>query len=218
MSRKLRQEVIERMKISPHKVMVISIGLNLDKYTSKSFHERGDAILHVGTRVTKNLPTTLKAFNIIAKYDPRVRLYIVGNRNTALECVEKYVRDEIRHRIIILGAIPRQELKEIYSRIKVTLIPSTYEAFSYVALESMASGTPIVASSTLPFEVIIDEFNGFIVQDPYDYKSFADRVITLLSNEDIWCKLSSNALKHVRIYDIESIAEKYITLIRKLST
>ncbi len=43
-----------------------------------------------------------------------------------------------------LGRVPAEELGRLYREATFTLITSRYESFSYVALESMAAGTPVL--------------------------------------------------------------------------
>jgi D-inositol-3-phosphate glycosyltransferase len=52
----------------------------------------------------------------------------------------------INDRVDFLGSQPQTELPYFYSAADLTIMPSHYESFGMVALESMACGTPVVAS------------------------------------------------------------------------
>jgi len=70
--------------------------------------------------------------------------------------VSKYVNS-----IEALGRIPRREyLAEVYSKVHVTIIPSRYEGFSLIALESLASGTPIIMGDLPPTSWFLEEITG----------------------------------------------------------
>jgi D-inositol-3-phosphate glycosyltransferase len=49
-------------------------------------------------------------------------------------------------RVRFVGAVDQRLLPTYYSAADVTVVPSWYESFGLVALESMACGTPVVAA------------------------------------------------------------------------
>ena len=75
--------------------------------------------------------------------------------------VKPYLGKKIRH----IGVVSRKELYEYYGNAKATLVPIQWEEpFGLVMIESMATGTPIIAfrRGSVP-EIVIDGKNGFIV-------------------------------------------------------
>ena len=78
-----------------------------------------------------------------------------------------------------LGFVSRKELPELYSRVKLLLIPSSYEGFGYPVLEAFASGTPAVSSSAVPLELLVDNFNGCRIHE-FDAGTYANAVFKLL--------------------------------------
>lgn len=213
-SNKLKNELAKEVGMRAEKIKVIPIGVDTTKFKQKPLEERDKSILHVGSSPQKNLPTTLKAFNIIAAKDCDARLHIFGNWSKAKELIDDLVKEDFKGRVILHGTISRAKLREFYSKSRVVIVPSTYEAFSFVALESMASGTPIVASSALPPEAVVDGFNGFVIDDPSDYVSYADKILALLNDDELWNRLHKNALRYVENYKIDAIARSYIALVR----
>lgn len=213
-SNKLKNEILNYLRPDSKKVKVISIGVNAKRYKPSSLRKREKAVLHVGTKANKNLITTIRAFNLVAKKVRSPKLYIAGSHTPDVDKALELVDREFRKQVCYLGIVRRQFLRELYSRIRAVVIPSLYEAFPYVVLEALASGTPVVASLSLPAEEMIDEFNGFVVQNPYNYKRFADHLFNLLTDDSLWKKLSNNALKHARHFDIIDVAKQYIGLIK----
>jgi len=75
--------------------------------------------------------------------------------------IKPYLGDKIRH----IGVVSRNELYEYYSNAKATLVPIQWEEpFGLVMIESMATGTPVIAfrRGSVP-EIVVDGKNGFIV-------------------------------------------------------
>ena len=64
----------------------------------------------------------------------------------------------------------------------VTVIPSLYEPFGLVALESLASGTPIISSMAGGLAEIHNAFSDLPIIDPPTPEALAKQIITLLKN------------------------------------
>ncbi|EEF63169.1 glycosyltransferase family 4 protein [Pedosphaera parvula] len=76
-----------------------------------------------------------------------------------------------------------------------TIVPSRNEAFGLVNIESMAVGTPIIASKVGGIvEIVRDGVDGFLVS-PDDPQSLADKLYALMSNPDLRREMSLNARK-----------------------
>ena len=209
-SQPLKREIASELRFMD--VTVIPIGLDTRRYSSLPLDRRERAILHVGTRSVKNLSTTLKAFKIISKKIPEVKLYITGSD---IVQHQDLIKNELKDRIRFLGIIARRELSALYSKVTVVSAPSFYEAFPYVTLEAFASGTPVVGSEAIPKELLVDRYNGYRITSPKDHLALANRLQELFLNASKWRAMSSNAKATALNYDIQKIAEAYLNLARR---
>ncbi len=64
----------------------------------------------------------------------------------------------ISDRLILAGLVEHQYLPLYYNAADVTVIPSHYESFGLVALESLSCGTPLVAGSTGIFSELLKPY------------------------------------------------------------
>lgn len=72
---------------------------------------------------------------------------------------------------------PRRELRPLYQAADTTVLPSWYDPFGNVGVESLACGTPLVSTSfTGASEMIRPGINGEIVQSPADIDALAAAV------------------------------------------
>lgn len=84
-------------------------------------------------------------------------------------------------RVTFLGKVKPERLANVYSAADLCVVPSHYEAFGLVAIESMGCGTPVVASNVggLPFTVK-EGVTGHLVP-PQDPAALARACARLLS-------------------------------------
>jgi glycosyltransferase involved in cell wall biosynthesis len=213
-STELTQNAPYELKLRSSKVTRIPVCVGVQKYIALAYDKREHALLHVGTWIDKNLSTTVNAFRMIAQSDAQIKLYIVGNLWGLAKAILSQVEERISERIVCLGNISKKELKALYSRVKVTCVPSLYRVpvLSPTVLESLATGTPVIGSSSgISRDILIDGYNGFRV-DSQDSISMAQKISILTTNPELWKKMSKNALTLVKSFDTPVVANKYIQL------
>jgi glycosyltransferase involved in cell wall biosynthesis len=103
-------------------------------------------LLHVGSTIPrKRLDVLLKILKGVHQEFPNVRLIRVGGPFTPAQKVEVDYA-ELRESIRIVSSLTSFELASVYRRAALTLLPSESEGFGLPIIESMACGTPVVAS------------------------------------------------------------------------
>lgn len=101
------------------------------------------------------------------------------------ERIEKIIAElGIGDMVILPGRLNQEILPVYYAAADVCVVPSHYEPFGLVAIEAMASGTPVVASDVggLQFTVIPGETG--LLAPPEDVTAFADAIDKILINPD----------------------------------
>jgi glycosyltransferase involved in cell wall biosynthesis len=116
---------------------------------------------------------------------------------------EKGLSDAVRFE----GWTQPQELVRHYSKAEVTLVPSRYEPFGIVALEAIACGCPVVASSVHGLPQAVGDC-GFLVE-PDDPEALADSVERSLS-PDVREDLKAAMPEHVEQHRLDRIADRYL--------
>ena len=82
--------------------------------------------------------------------------------------------------------IPLEELEELYERASLLVVPSKYEAFSYVSLEALVKGTPSLVSQGVRIADYLTDIKGCYVFNFHDYDAFVRGVEqTIGSNVDV---------------------------------
>lgn len=95
------------------------------------------------------------------------------------------------------GRISDEDLPIYYAAADVSVVPSHYEPFGLVAIEAMASGTPVVASDVggLQFTVVSEETG--LLAPPKDVDAFSGAIDRILSDPQWRDRLGHNARQRV---------------------
>jgi D-inositol-3-phosphate glycosyltransferase len=165
----------------------------------------------------KGLEILLRAFALLKELDARV-LVVGGQPSTVHESREisrlqhLATRLGVADRVTFSGAVPHERLPLYFAAADVTVMPSSYESFGLVAVESLASGTPVVATRVGGLTSIVrDGETGFLVpwRDP---ALFAERLQVLLSDARLRAQLASRARPSVERYGWQHIADAHLAL------
>lgn len=105
--------------------------------------------------------------------------------------------------------------KDVYSyidRSRVLLMTSKTEALPMAAIESMSIGVPVVLPNVGDIsDLIQDGVNGFLVNSR-DPKDFANAVLKLLRDKELYTKISKNSYYRIKDMAKESSHEKLVKL------
>jgi D-inositol-3-phosphate glycosyltransferase len=95
----------------------------------------------------------------------------------------------VADRLTFAGAVPHDQLADLYALADVCVVPSRAETFGLVALEAQASGTPVIAAAVGGLlDIVADGITGYLVEgrDPGD---FADRLARILADSPLRLRL-----------------------------
>lgn len=114
-----------------------------------------------------------------------VHLKVVG-KGTCFEEMKQLVKDSnARGLVKLLGFVPDDKKFELFSKAKAFIFPVRGEDFGIVAIESMATGTPVIAYREGGPTEIVSEKNPKtgILFDTYDYKELA-KILKKFDSDD----------------------------------
>ncbi len=124
----------------------------------------------------------------------------------------------IEQRVRFLGSQPQHALPYLYSAADVTVVPSYHESFGLAAVESLACGTPVVATRAGGLMTVVrNDENGYLV--PRCPGFFAERLDAILRNPEMQARLRAEARHSVLQFSWQSVAnqmdEVYIDLVNE---
>jgi D-inositol-3-phosphate glycosyltransferase len=96
--------------------------------------------------------------------------------------------------VTFLGLIKQERMPYFYSAADVCVVPSYYESFGLVTLESLACGTPVVATDVGDIKKIIRPGETGYVVDNASPTELADKIASVLS----WPEPDSRSIQSIR--------------------
>ena len=173
----------------------------------------------------KGLKYLSRAFSLLLNKLPDCRLVIAGNGD-----YEELIRESkaFSSNINYLGFIPFADLVTLYKEASIGVIPSLEEHCSYVALEMLFSGLPVVATCLGGLkEIFIHNENAFLVDTipdqtnafgiAPDIDQLADYMYNLLTNDQLRKKFSQNTIIRANEeFTMNTMADKYVATLRNL--
>lgn len=145
---------------------------------------------------------------------------IVGDGPTRPD-IEDYLNslsNDLSDRILLLGK--RKDVEEILKSCDVSVLASAShhgEGISNSIMESLACGTPVVATDNGGTkEIINDGVNGFVVE-PVSPDAIASKILLLLDDEQLLARLTKNGTNLIiREYSLRKMGDSFKELYRDL--
>ena len=147
-----------------------------------------------------DLSLLLESFALIMQQHPDAKLVLVGDGQTRSSVEDMITKNEMRHAVIMTGAVAHSQVPEMLSIADVAVVPSAPVPASQGGtgtplklFEYMAAGKAIVATAHIEAaEVIRDGYNGLLV-DAGDINKFAEAILRLIDEPEERVRLGRNA-------------------------
>ena len=225
---KEKDELIRHYGASPEKISVVPCGVNLDLFrpigkeiARQQLGFSDDKIILFVGRIEplKGIDQLLRAMTYLQN-SQGLRLVIIGGDGHSqyeMERLQKLSRNlHIEDSVTFLGLIEHEKLPYFYSAADVCVIPSYYESFGLVALESIACGTPVVATDVGSLKNIIHQGEtGYVVADNTPHY-LADKIALLLSKPTPDTKTAFSIRASVNRFGWSNIAQAIIKECRQV--
>ncbi len=208
-----REEIVRRFGLPSEKIHVVHNGIDLARFPlDRKADARGrlrmrfgipegeTVLLFVGSGFArKGVGTIARAARLLVERgcDP-FRVVLVGKGDPSA-----YVRSAgpASGRLLFTG--PVAEADDLFLGADAFLFPTLYEPFSNACLEAMAAGLPVITTTVNgASEVLLEGESGFLLEDPLDAATLADRVERLLSS-DLRRRMGEQARRAAEFHPVE---------------
>ena len=199
--------------ISPEKIAVIPNGVDAERFhpidrvqarRELGLPESGRVIVSVAALLrVKGHAFLIDAFAKLAPRHSDYRLYLVGEGKSREELENQIRALGLADRISLAGSQPNDRLAAWYSAADVMCLASSREGMPNVVLESLACGTPVVATRVggTPEVLVSDELGVLVNQEAGEIASALEDALSR-----VWGRAA--IVNHARQRDWKKVAEE----------
>lgn len=217
----LRDELARRVPSAAHKLRVVHLGVDTQRFHSQhspqgaahrhmvraaqGWHDR-KVVLYMGRLIPqKGVHHLLDLLPRLVAADPQVLLVIVGSPFYGSHRTTSYSRhlhklgEVWRSHVRFVPYVPYPEVPSMFIGADIAVVPSgNNEAFGLVNVEAMACGLPVVATSAGGIrEIIEDGSTGYLVQPEQVENDMYERLALLLSSEELRLLMGTRSRERV---------------------
>jgi glycosyltransferase involved in cell wall biosynthesis len=195
-----RKDISAQMQVRPERMTVVPVGVD-----PTVFCPRADVIASPGRiMVTSSSDVPMKGLvpllEAVAKLrtERDVELTVIGRPREGGRVDKAITRLGLSDVVQCVSGISDHDLAGLYGQAEVAVVPSLYEGFSLPAIEAMACGVAVVATTggALPEVVGVDGETGLLVP-PDDPGALAGAIARLLDDPALRARLGAAGRERV---------------------
>jgi glycosyltransferase involved in cell wall biosynthesis len=195
-----KHDVSEAFGVDKNKISVVPVGVDHEifKPLDGIVKKNGQIMTTASSDVPmKGLVPLLEA---VAKLrtEREVNLIVIGKLRPESRVKGVIESLNLSNCVSFIHGITDNEIVKLYAQSQVAVVPSLYEGFSLPAIEAMASGVPLVATTggAIP-EVVGKDGESALLVPPNDPSALATKIALLLDNEHLRQKLAQGGRNRV---------------------
>ena len=165
----------------------------------------------------KNLEVAIRAIEIVKKFEPKIKLIIIGN-GPHKNSLENLVRNlGLEQNIEFKGYVNSQEKSRLISESNALVFPSLCEGFGLVILEAYEQKRPVLVSDIRPMsEIVSNKITGYVL-DPYDEKVWAQCFLDIIKNPYQASVFGQNGYEIlIKLYDQKTMQQKVVKMYKEV--
>lgn len=173
---------------------------------------RDDYILYVGSlEPRKNINALIESYEKLRHDFPAIKtkLILIGGESPLFATVQLKAR-EFRDDVIFKGFVTDQELGEFYRNARLVAYPSLYEGFGLPPLEAMASGAPVVTSSTSSIPEVVGR--AAVLVDPRNRDQLARAMHRVLTDSSLRASMVRSGAEQVAKFNWYRVARSVLAV------
>lgn len=174
----------------------------------------GPVVVSMGRiHAKKGYDILIKSFKMLLEDFPKAMLFIAGKDEGERRKLDQLIRKlDLKGKVIFTGPLDKKQKFNFMAHADLFALASHNENFGNVYLESMACGTPIVASTHTPWKEATEFKSGLWV--PNNRHDFYEAMKSILQNPEIYTK--ENCLRLANKYSWESIGQMFSDTYQKM--
>lgn len=202
--------------ISGDKIYVIYDGVSLNEFSAEKKPGSHNKIVHLGlVNIHNGAEYLIKSFVYVLKESENAMLYIIGGGLEMKNCIALVNSLKLEKNVIFQEFMPHDSMSEILKDFSIGVIPrpdtkGNNLIITLKLLEYWASRTAVVASRLKGIEEITRDNYNILFAAAGNPRDLANKILTLLQDQDKVKKLSQGGLAAVKSFSWENTINKTI--------
>jgi glycosyltransferase involved in cell wall biosynthesis len=122
----------------------------------------------------------------------------------------------ISEMVKFIDYVPHQGLVQYYSYALLTILQLMIEDFPLSLVESMAAGTPFVATPVGAIPDLVNQTKAGLIVPVGDAKALSDAIRQLAEDRNLWAEMSARGRENAIRFRWDNIAKSYYQLYKDL--
>ncbi len=194
-----------------NRIHIIPTACDLSKFRPSIVKKEFDVIFMGRLSKEKRIDRFLDIVNIINKKNIPIRALIVGDGPEKARMLELISNYSIPDSIDYVGWT--ESVIEYLDQAKIFVLTSDNDQLPSSLIESMSMGLVPVASDVGNVSDVVNDENGVIL-NKNDVDSFADSIVSLLNDEQMYRTKSLNARKTAKNFSLEANSQRWTSILK----
>jgi glycosyltransferase involved in cell wall biosynthesis len=195
------RDIVRDHGVAPERLHIVPVGVDPDLFRPLPDVARvpGRLVTTASADVTmKGLRFLLEALAKLRTERDDVHLVVIGRPKEGGASAATIERLGLSGAVEFVHGVPEERIIELYSEAQLAVVPSLYEGFSLPAIEAMACGCPLVATTggALP-EVVGDDGDTALLVPPGDSDALAGRLRGALDDPELRARVGAAGRQRV---------------------
>ena len=202
-----RWRFIDGVRFTPDKVTGVRGGVDVKTPASlpEPAKKEYDAVFIGRFHTQKGVLELIDIWRNVCNKKPNAKLAMIGIGELEGSVREKIVAYGLQSNVSLLGFKDGLEKLEIFKKSKLVVHPAVYDSGGMAACEAMACRLPGV-SFDLP--ALVTYYPKGMIKTPcYDFVGFAENIVHLLEDDELYEKVANDALDWAKEWDWDNRAE-----------
>ncbi len=195
-----KSDIAAQMGVDPARMTVVPVGVDHTVFRPRPDRPRIPGRIMVTSSSDVPMKGLVPLLEALAKLrtERDVELVVIGRPTEGGRVARTIDRLGISHAVHCVSGISDDELAGMYAEAQVAVVPSLYEGFSLPAIEAMACGVPLVATTggALP-EVVGDDGETALLVTPNDPEALATGIRRILDDDALAARLGEGGRQRV---------------------
>jgi teichuronic acid biosynthesis glycosyltransferase TuaC len=224
----LREAMVAMGALESHST-TIGNGIDLDRFSPVDRHDArhklgipldSEVIVSVGALIPrKGYQFLIPALAGISSKRPKLRLYIIGEGESRSQLSAMVRAKNLQDRVFLVGSKPNEELRNWYSAANISCLASSREGWANVLLESLACGTPVVATRVwgAPEVLTSPELGVLVDQGVQPIADGIEKALWKSWDREVLVRYAASRTWNVVAKEVEDFLSAHVEAERRLS-